>query len=264
MVRPALVALISAAALSMTSVAMPAQAATCTAAHIAAGTCSVGGGTTGGGVDLWGDATSGGSTGSGGNESDGPDECPVVVNGQCVGTSPPKDGSGPTSVSDLESFRPRTPVQFGEPSGWSVRRIPTNFWSTATAHTVSGELLGNPADVRFTPVLFRRYFGDGERRTNAMNGATWRDLGQAPWTATPTSHVYTSEGHFRVRLLVWYAAEYRFGSQDWVPLTGEVAVWANELDLTVLSADLVLVDQSCAGTAPGCPTAVEEGNTPPA
>ncbi len=251
MVRPALVALIVSASVAMASLSVPAVAATCTAASIAAGTCSVSGGTTDGGVDLWGDATSGGSDG---DSSDGPDECPVVVNGQCVGTSPPKDGTGPTSISDLESFRPRAPVQFGEPSGWSVRRIPTNFWTAATAHTVSGELLGNPADVRFTPVAFRRYFGDGERRTSTTRGASWRDLGQAPWTRTPTSHAYDSDGRYRVRLLVWYSAAYRFGSQDWVPLTGHVAVWANELELTVLSADLVLVDRSCAVAAPGCPT----------
>lgn len=253
MVRPAAVALIVAATLAMIPLASPVMAATCTAAQIAAGVCSVNGGTTGGGVDLWGDSTWGGSGGSSGDSSDGPDECPVVVNGQCVGTSPPKGGSGPTSISDLESFRPRTPVQFGEPSGWSVRRIPTNFWTTAIAHTVSGELLGNPADVRFTPVLFRRYFGDGDRKTSVLKGESWRSMGQSPWTRTPTSHVYESEGRYRVRLLVWYSAAYRFGSQDWVPLNGEVAVWANEIELTVLSADLVLVDRTCAGTAPGCP-----------
>lgn len=254
MVRAARIALIVAASLAMASLSMIAQATTCTAANIAAGTCSVNGGTHGGGVDLWGDATSGGSGGSGGGSSDGPDECPVVVNGQCVGTSPPKDGTGPTSISDLESFRPRTPTQFVEPDGWSVRRIPTNFWTVVSAHTVSGELLGNPADVRFTPVLVRRYFGDGERRTSAMTGASWRDLGQAPWTRTSTSHAYDSEGRYRVRVLVWYSAAYRFGSQDWVPLAGEVAVWANDLKLTVLSADLVLVDRSCEETSLGCPS----------
>ncbi len=256
MVRPALRVLIAGAALVLAPFATPALASTCTAAHIAAGTCSVNGGTNGGGVDLWGDATSGGSDGTDGGSNDGPDECPVVVNGQCVGSSPPKGGTGPTSISDLESFRPRTPVQFAEPSGWAVRRIPTNFWTTAAPHTVAGELLGNPADVRFTPVLFRRYFGDGERRTSTSRGASWRDLGQAPWTRTSTSHVYESEGRYRVRLLVWYSAAYRFGSQDWVSLTGEVAVWANQLDMTVLSADLVLVDRPCAETAPGCPANV--------
>lgn len=250
MVRPARVALIAAVVMGLTTSVASAVAATCTAAHIATGTCSVNGGTSDGGVDLWGDVTTDGTSGGGAN--DGPDECPVVVNGQCVGTSPPKDGTGPTSISDLESFRPRTPTQFGEPAGWSVRRIPANFWSTAPTHTVSGELLGNPADVRFTPVLFRRYFGDGERRTSALKGASWRELGQAPWTRTATSHVYDTVGRYRVRLLVWYSAEYRFGAQDWVQLAGEVSVWANELEVTVLSADTVLVDRSCDAPEPGC------------
>jgi hypothetical protein len=250
-VRAARRALIVAVAIGLTANVPSAVAATCTAAHIAAGSCSVNGGTSDGGVDLWGDSTTGGT--SGGDANDGPDECPVVVNGQCVGSSPPKDGSGPTSVSDLESFRPRTPAQFGEPSGWSVRRIPANFWSTAYAHTVSGELLGNPADVRFTPVLFRRYFGDGERRTSASRGASWRELGQAPWTRTSTSHAYETTGRYLVRLLVWYSAEFRFGSQDWVQLSGEVRVWANKLEVTVLSADVVLVDRSCDALEPGCP-----------
>jgi len=251
-VRPVIVALTSVAIITVSLVSPTALAASCTAANIAAGTCSVNGGTSDSGVDLWGDATTGGTPG--GDADDGPDECPVVVNGQCVGTSPPKNGTGPTSVSDLESFRPRTPLQFGEPTGWSVRRIPTNFWSAAHTHTVSGELLDNPAEVRFTPVLFRRYFGDGERRTSAMRGAPWRELGQTPWTRTPTSHVYESTGRYRVRLLVWYSAEFRFGEQDWVKLAGEVAVWANELEVAVLAADVVLVDRSCVESDPGCPT----------
>ena len=250
MVRPVRVALIAGMVIALTLGAPPALAASCTAAHIAAGTCSVNGGTSDGGVDLWGDATTDGTPG--GSANDGPDECPVVVNGQCVGTSPPKDGTGPTSISDLETFRPRVPVQFGEPSGWSVRRIPTNFWSTAHTHMVSGELLGNHADVRFTPVLFRRYFGDGERHTSAVRGARWRELGQAPWTRTATSHVYDTVGRFRVRLMVWYSAEFRFGAQDWVQLAGEVGVWANELEVAVLSSDVVLVDGPCDSLETGC------------
>jgi hypothetical protein len=227
-----------------------ADAAPCTAAHIVAGTCAVGGGTTGGGVDLWGDATSGGNAGDSG--SDGPRECPVVVNGQCVGTSPPKDGTGPTTVRDIESFRPRAPIQFSEPAEWSVRHIPTNFWASTSQHVVRGELLGNPAEVRFTPVLFRRYFGDGDRRTTATVGASWRELGQSPWTRTATSHNYESTGRFRIRMLAWFEAEYRFGHQSWMPLEGAVTAWSNELTVTVLASDTVLVDRPCGDDSVGC------------
>ncbi len=231
-----------------------ASAASCTAAQIATGTCSVGGGTTGGGVDLWGDVTTGGSGGSAGDGGDGLDECPIVVNDQCQGSSPPKGATGPTTVHDLESFRPQKPEQFVEPAGWSVRRVPTNFWSTSGSNVVSGELLGNPADVRFTPVMFRRTFGDGDRQNSPHRGATWSALGQRPWTRTATSHPYADVGTYRIRLTVWFSAEFRFGEQDWRPLDGLVAARANDLTLVVLSADTVLVDRPCGVDVVGCPT----------
>ena len=238
-------------ALATTAMTTPATAASCSGAQIAAGTCSVGGGTTGTGVDLWGGVTTGGS--SGGADSDGPDECPVVVNGQCVGSSPPKGGGGPTTVSDLESFRPRSPQQFVEPTGWAIQRIPANFWSTAKTHVVSGRLLDNPADVRFSPVLYQRSFGDGSRQTIASPGDTWRELGQSPWTRTVTSHSYDEVGDVRVRLVVWYSAAFRFGSQGWRRLAGLVKSRANDLTVSVLSADTVLVDRPCSPGAFGCP-----------
>jgi hypothetical protein len=231
-------------------IAQPSLAATCTGAQIATGNCSVGGNTTDGGVDLWGDLTTDGSDGDAGG--DVLDECPVVVNGRCEGTSPPKDGVSPTSVHDIETFRPRTPAQFVEPGGWSLQHIPTNFWSTITAHVVSGELLGNPAEVRFTPIRYRRYFGDGQRQTTDRPGETWRELGQPAWTRTRTSHAYRDADTYQVRLLVWFSAEFRFGAQDWRPLDGLVTAHANDVVLSVLNADTVLVDRDCAAGAIGC------------
>lgn len=248
MVHRVAVALIVALAFGTTTAA---TAVTCTAAQITAGQCSVGGATNGGGVDLWGDLTFGGD--NGGTGDDDFDECPTVVNGQCVGSSPPKDGNGPTTVEDLESFRPIDPLQYGEPGGWAIRRVPVNFWSTASAHVVAGELLGNPAEVQFTPIRFRRYFGDGERLTSGSAGSPWQELGQSHWTRTPTSHSYRATGEYRVRLLVWYSASFRFGSQVWTPLVGEVTAWANPLSVTVFSSDTLLVDRPCSPNSPGCP-----------
>jgi hypothetical protein len=231
-------------------VVAPAIAVSCTAAQITSGTCSVGGGTTGDGVDLWGNASWGGT--DPGDSDGGPDECPIVVNGQCEGSSPPKGGSGPTTVRDLESFRPRSPQQFVEPDGWSIRHVPTNFWSNAAIHVVSGQLLGNPAHVRFTPVLYRRYFGDGQRNTSTHRGASLRELGQSPWTRTATSHSYNDAGNYRVRLVVWYTAEFRFGNQDWRDLDGMVTTNGNDIQLVVVSTDTVLVARQCRAGAIGC------------
>jgi len=228
----------------------PASAVSCTAAQITTSTCSVGGGTTGDGVDLWGNASWGGS--DPGDADSGPDECPIVVNGQCEGSSPPKDGSGPTTVRDIESFRPRSPQQFVEPDGWSIRHVPTNFWSNAATHVVSGQLLGNPAHVRFTPVLYRRYFGDGLRTTTTHRGASLQELGQSPWTRTPTSHSYDDAGNYRVRLVVWYTAEFRFGNQYWRDLDGMVTARGNDIELLVVSTETVLVARQCRTAAVGC------------
>ena len=242
-----------AAALILTSLGLPATpawAASCTALQITSGACSVGGGTTGGGVDLWGDVSTGGTSGASGDGE--PIECEVVVNDRCVGTSPPKDGTGPTSVHDIESFRPDPPRQSGEPSGWAIRAVPANFWSNAVTHVVSGDLLGNPAEVRFTPVSFRRHFGDGDSRVNREPGASWRDLRQPPWTRTPTSHEFSRAGTYVVRVIVGYSAEFRFGEQDWTPLAGLVTARANDLTVTVLASDTVLVDRDCRAVALGC------------
>lgn len=237
-------------ALAACAVSPSAFAATCTGAQIASGQCSVGGGTTGGGVDLWGDVTTDGSDGESGDG--GTDECPVVINGRCEGASPPKDGVAPTTVNDIASFTPHTPTQFLEPNGWSLRGVPTNFWSTIGPHTVSGELLGNPAAVRFTPVRFRRYFGDGRRQTSDDAGRTWRELGQEPWTRTRTSHSYSDASQYRVRLVVWFSAEFRFGEQEWRTVEGLVTARANDLSLTVFDAETLLVARPCVPGAIGC------------
>ncbi|MEY4312526.1 MAG: hypothetical protein RLZZ319_35, partial [Actinomycetota bacterium] len=213
MVRSVVTILILGVALAFPA---PAVAVSCSGAALASGTCSVGGGTTGGGVDLWGDLTDGGGGSTGGTAD--PNECPHPVGDRCLGESPPKDVSRPTTVHDIASFRPEHPTQFSEPLGWTLRGIPTNFVSVAARHVVSGELLGNDADVRFTPVSYARRFGDGSSQSTRSAGDTWSHLGQPWWTRTATSHVYANPDVVTVTLTVWFEAEYRFGNQDWQPL----------------------------------------------
>lgn len=233
---------------------VPAVAVSCSGAAIAAGTCSVGGGTTGGGVDLWGDATGDGGSSSSGGATD-PNECPHPVGDRCLGESPPKDVSRPTTVHDIASFRPDRPSQFSEPLGWTLSGIPTNFVSVAARHVVSGELLGNDADVRFTPVSYARRFGDGSSQSTRSAGDTWLHLRQPWWTRTPTSHVYDHPDVVTVTLTVWFEAEYRFGNQDWHPLAGWVSSRANDLTFRTFEADTVLVARPCVDTAVGCANA---------
>ncbi|TFD52224.1 hypothetical protein E3T55_06330 [Cryobacterium frigoriphilum] len=58
-------------------------------------------------------------------------------------------------ISDVASFTPAAPTQQMQPNGWMVRGLATNFIAQASAHEQSGELLGQTADVRFTPNRLR-------------------------------------------------------------------------------------------------------------
>ena len=227
-----------------------ASATTCTGVTLSSGSCSVNGGVSGGGVDLWGDLTDGGGSTSGGTTD--PNECPNPVGDRCVGGPPPKDVSGPSTVHDIASFRPHAPAQFSEPSGWTLRGIPTNFVSVAHRHVIAGELLGNEAAVRFTPETYVRRYGDGTSKSTTSSGETWTALGQAWWTRTPTSHSFHDPSGVTVSLTVWYSAEFRIGNQDWTPLAGLVSARGNDLVFSVLDADTVLVARPCAPFAVGC------------
>jgi hypothetical protein len=91
------------------------------------------------------------------------------------------------------------------------------------AVTVDGSLLGETAQVRFTPRAYRFSYGDGATRTAATAGDSWARLGQQELTETPTSHIYTVRGDRRAAVTVVYSAEYRFAGGPWVAVAGAVS-----------------------------------------
>ena len=130
-------------------------------------------------------------------------------------------------------------------SEWTVRGLPTNFVSTASAHTVDGQLLGAPAQVRFTPVRWTWSYGDGTSRTSSTGGATWAELGRARFDPTATSHIYLDRGHVTVEASVEYAAEYRFAGPAWTAVDGTLPVAAPPQSLLVVTGSTVLVNRPC-------------------
>lgn len=242
MVRRILIAVVVAGLLGVSN---PASAITCTLTQIVSGACTTGGGTNGTDVTVWVDgSTSGGSS----NEGGGTVDCNATAEGRCVGTSPPKTVDKPESVHDLETFRPVQPGQRSEPAGWTIVGLPTNFWSVARTHVVSGELAGQPADVRFIPVAYRRTFGDGASQSTTKKGGRWK----TSWSATATSHVYSETGTMQVGLTVTYVAYYRFDGGAWTRLDGVVTRASPNLALRVFGADTVLVARTCSTGAIGC------------
>jgi len=218
-----------------------------------------GSGTAGGG------GGAGGGTGSGGapvlpdrDPSDAGHAClvatdPVWVAQHCAVNTP---GEPPRAITlvDLASFRPQPPRQQMEPDGWAVAGLDTNFYALTDPHVVDGQLLGRPASVRFTPTRYDWAYGDGSAAALGTKGGTWRQLGLAEFSPTPTSHVYAHEGEYTITLQVGFAAEYRFAGGSWIPVPGLVTLPANELHTVVTGAKTVLVDGDCVAHPgdPGC------------
>ena len=150
-----------------------------------------------------------------------------------------------SSVSDLVGFSPHRPWQDMEPAGLAVVGLPANFVATASVHVVAGTLLGNPAEVRFTPVTFRWDFGDGRSGTSASGGASWADLGVPEFSDTATSHIYETRGDYLAALTVDYSAEFRVGGDGWRSVSGTLPAAANPLSVMARHVKSVLVARDC-------------------
>lgn len=213
----------------------------------------------GDGVDVAGSTSSpgsggGSSGGSGGGGPTGTSGPPVIwkcMQATCGSDDP---GAAPITLTDIAHFRPTPGVQYMQPDGWTVPGLDTNFYAITGTHTVKGELLGESADVRFTPISYHWTYGDGTSATRSTKGATWQSLGVQEFDPTPTSHVYAHDGTYTIRLVIDFRAEYRFASSAFTPINGILPIPANDLHITVDGAKTVLVERDCAidPTGPGC------------
>lgn len=160
----------------------------------------------------------------------------------------------PITLSDLAQFSPQATSISSQPSGWSLVGMPVNFIAPSVQHSVSGSLLGRPAEVRFTPRGYTWSFGDGSTRTTTTGGTSWQSLGVAEFTPTATSHSYSRVGTYAVQVTTRYSAEYRYAGGAWVGVSGEINGPGSHISIKVLAADTVLTTGSCGGGGqlPGC------------
>lgn len=158
------------------------------------------------------------------------------------------------TIRDVASFRPRTGTDAMEPDGWSIVRLNANFFSSAEQNVQVGELFGISAAVRFTPYAWHWDYGDGESLDSDDPGASWEALGLEEFSRTPTSHEFSDEGTFTVRLTVDFHAEYRFRGGEWTAIAGSVSRTADPVTATVGTAQTVLVSGECTADsdATGC------------
>lgn len=253
----------------------PTSAGACTTRVVAAGMCGAEGA---GGtlvitdsreepqVDAPSNATSGSRPPAGDSAADPKVTSPVCVFDpifllpQCTFVAfeahPPRPGTEAMpslSVSDLAGFAPATVRVAAEPDNVGVAGLPTNFLSAAQVHTRTGELFGTPVRVRFTPVGYDYEYGDGSSATLTAAGRSWRDLGQAQFTATRTSHVYSHRGTYSAEVDIRYTAEVDLGT-GWLDVIGELRSEGEPQEITVYEARTALVARTCGENpaAPGC------------
>lgn len=187
-----------------------------------------------------------------------PDGCLSTNTGfiVCPADNPSAQDEPATTVTlrDIASFRPATPGNGMEPGGWAIEDLPANFVAAASVEVVSGTLLGQPADVRFTPVGYRWTHSDGAVVESGHSGASWATLGLREFSATPTSHSYAESGEYIVELSVVLRAEYRFAGSEWRAIAGTLSIAGEPQRVLVGQFDTVLTQGDCNThpSGPGC------------
>lgn len=165
---------------------------------------------------------------------------------------PPSTG---VTLNDVAAFRADPGTVATEPSGWAVIGLTMNAISTATAHTVDGTLLGQPATVRFTPVSWTWEYGDGGTATTSTGGGRWAALGVPEFDPTPTGHIYAARGSYTVSVTVDFLVEYRLGGGAWTRIPGTLPLPATApTAIRAVGARTVLVAENCRENprGPGC------------
>ena len=176
----------------------------------------------------------------------GTSECEITVAGLCRGQAPAKTTTTvatqavpptpPTHASQLKGFRPQTPRIEIQPNAWSLPTLPINIYASASRHRVSGELLGWPVVVRFTPVAYHWGYGDGSGRSVGVAGG----VSALQFSPTATSHRYAKPGRYTVTLQVDYRVEWRFYGGTFDDIDGRVSSRAASKTVEVFTVSPLL------------------------
>lgn len=148
----------------------------------------------------------------------------------CLGSD--TAGAAPIVVT-VQDFQ-RLPLPAGrsvvEPPGdYVLIRMPTNVYATSTEPVVlNTTVLGQPVEVRATPVAWSWDFGDG-----AVIGPS-DDPGAASPRLTHT-HEYQARGTYRIVMTTHYRGEFRVPGGQWQPVVGRAQVAGAPKTVTALA-----------------------------
>ncbi|WP_054682014.1 hypothetical protein [Microbacterium sp. No. 7] len=184
---------------------------------------------------------------------------PTPAPGTCTNdcTTPTYADTVPgVTITDLASFTPAPPDLIGEPFGFGITGAPTNLYTHADTHTTTGDLLGHPVTVRFTPTHYHFDHGDHTTHTTTTGGVSWETLGVPQFTPTDTTHIYNTRGIYSATVTVVYTAEIDTGTgTGWHPIPGILPLTSPTTEITVLEKRTALVQHTCIEDphGPGCP-----------
>lgn len=157
-------------------------------------------------------------------------------------------------IDDMLSFGAAPPTLAMEPATWIAVGLETNFIAHAPRHTLTGELLGEPASAEFIPIGYRFDYGDGTIVTTTTGGRTWADAGLAEFDATATSHRYSESGSYTITASVIYRTRAAFADEgEWFDIAGTLSV-DTTITVPAFRVKTVLVSKDCIErpTGPGC------------
>lgn len=184
--------------------------------------------------------------------------CVTYLNARCVDyifqrAEEASPGTPTITITDLASFAPEPTTLAVEPDNAGIANMPANFLAEASVSTQVGTLFDIPLTVRFTPIAYDYTYGDGTTASTTTPGRSWAELGQAQFTPTATSHVYTERGTYDADVDVRYTAEIDFGL-GWYPISGELTTDGPSQQIQIFEAHTALVAHTCTErpTAPGC------------
>lgn len=157
-------------------------------------------------------------------------------------------------LRDVARFLGAVPKASVEPGAFTLAGANTNFIAAAGERERSGELLGQPVTVRFSPVSYVWSYGDGGSQTTSAPGSTWAASGLGEFAKTPTSHVYESRGSYEATVDIAFSAQFRFAGRPWVTIPGTLGLTSEPIVVTVKGVKAVLVGHSCdeKPSGPGC------------
>lgn len=120
-------------------------------------------------------------------------------------------------IKDVFSAYSGRPQATWIPGGELEVEVIATFLARATELSVSGELLGNPATIRFVPAAIRWEFSDGE----SGGGESYE-------------RSFSEVGSYTARAVIEYRIDYRYSGSSWVVGASSGELSSNSLAIEVI------------------------------